>query len=93
MYKILVIGGCGYIGSYIIVDFIDNGFDVILVDNFSNFSEEVFDGIEIIIGCCVKNYVIDFCDFEVIEVMFREYSDFVGVIYFVVLKYVGELVD
>lgn len=54
MHKILVTGGCGYIGSHTIVDLIDNGFDVISADNLSNSSEEVLDGIEAITGRRVK---------------------------------------
>ncbi|MCO6478349.1 MAG: GDP-mannose 4,6-dehydratase, partial [Phaeodactylibacter sp.] len=38
--KVLVTGGCGYIGSHTIVDLIDSGFEVISVDNLSNSSEK-----------------------------------------------------
>ncbi len=93
MHKILVTGGCGYIGSHTIVDLIDNRFDVISADNLSNSSEEVLDGIETITGRRVKNYAIDLCDLEATEAMFREHSDLVGVIHFAALKHVGESVD
>lgn len=93
MHKILVTGGCGYIGSHTIVDLIDNGFEVISADNLSNSSEEVLDGIEAITGRRVKNYAIDLCDLQATEAMFKEHSDLVGVIHFAALKHVGESVE
>jgi UDP-glucose 4-epimerase len=44
--KVLVTGGCGYIGSHTIVDLIDNGFEVISVDNFTNSDASVLEGIQ-----------------------------------------------
>ena len=93
MHKILVTGGCGYIGSHTLVDLIDNGFDVISADNLSNSSEEVLDGIEEITGKRVQNYAIDLCDLEATESIFKEHDDLVGVIHFAALKHVGESVE
>jgi UDP-glucose 4-epimerase len=93
MHKILVTGGCGYIGSHTIVDLIDNGFDVISADNLSNSSESVLDGVEAITGKRVQNYAIDLCDLQATDDMFKAHPDLVGVIHFAALKHVGESVE
>jgi len=54
--KVLVTGGCGYIGSHTIVDLIDHGFEVISVDNNVNSFPQVMDGVEKIIGKKIQNY-------------------------------------
>ena len=64
MKKVLVTGGCGYIGSHTIVDLINNGFEVISVDSLLNSDESPLTGIETITGKQVQNYVIDLCDLE-----------------------------
>lgn len=56
MKKILVTGGCGYIGSHTIVDLIENGFEVISIDNNARSSTLLLEGIEKITGKKVKNY-------------------------------------
>ena len=64
MSKILVTGGCGYIGSHTIVDLIENGYDVISVDDNSRSTARILEGIEKITGKKVKNYKVDLCDFD-----------------------------
>ena len=59
MKKVLVTGGCGYIGSHTIVDLIDNGFEVVSVDSLINSDESPLKGIKEITGKKVHNYVID----------------------------------
>ncbi|MCB0611789.1 MAG: NAD-dependent epimerase/dehydratase family protein, partial [Phaeodactylibacter sp.] len=93
MSKVLVTGGCGYIGSHTIVDLIDNGFDVISVDNLSNSSEAVLNGIEAITGKRVKNYNIDLCWEEATHQVFEDHPDIEGIIHFAALKLVGESVQ
>ena len=56
MSKILVTGGCGYIGSHTIVDLINNGFEVICVDNNVRSSPRILEGVEKITGKKIKNY-------------------------------------
>ena len=56
MKKILVTGGCGYIGAHTIVDLIQNGYDVISVDNNSRSNLLVLEGAEKILNRKVKNY-------------------------------------
>lgn len=90
--RILVTGGCGYIGSHTIVDLIDNGLEAVSIDNLSNSSETVLDGIEQITGQRVKNYKIDLADRKTTLDFFKEHS-FDGVIHFAALKLVGESVE
>jgi UDP-glucose 4-epimerase len=93
MKKILVTGGCGYIGSHTIVDLIDNGFEVISVDNLSNADPSVLEGIEAITGKRVRNYDVDLCDASETRRIFLENKDIKGVIHFAALKSVGESVE
>lgn len=88
--RILVTGGCGYIGSHTMVDLIDHGFEVVSIDNCCNASEEVLKGIETITGKKVVNHKIDLCDYEATREVFESYTDLVGVIHFAALKAVGE---
>lgn len=92
MNKILVTGGCGYIGGHTIVDLLQNGFDVISVDDLSKGSLKMLDGIERITGKKVKNYKVNLCDLDDTEAVFLENPDLVGVIHFAAFKSVPESV-
>ncbi|MBL0067128.1 MAG: UDP-glucose 4-epimerase GalE [Chitinophagaceae bacterium] len=92
MNKILVTGGCGYIGSHTIVDLIENGYEVISVDNNSRSSDNVLKGIEQITGKKVKNYKVDLCNFDDTFAIFQENEDINGIIHFAAYKSVGESV-
>ena len=92
MKKILVTGGCGYIGSHTIVDLMENGYDVISVDNNSKSSPRIFEGIEKITGRKVKNYKVDLCNFDDTFAIFQENEDISGIIHFAAYKSVGESV-
>jgi len=91
--KILVTGGCGYIGGHTIVDLIQNGFDVICVDDLSRGSLKMLEGIEKIVGRPIKNYKVDLCDLDDTEAIFLENPDLEGVIHFAAFKSVPESVD
>ncbi len=91
MKKVLVTGGCGFIGSHTIVDLIDNGFEVISVDNNINSDLKVLDGIREITGVQVKNYLVDLCDLEKTRRIFAN-EQFDGIIHFAALKSVGDSV-
>ncbi len=93
MKKILVTGGCGYIGSHTVVDLIENGFDVISVDNNSRSSARILEGVEKITGKKVKNYKVDLCNFDDTFAIFQENEDIVGIIHFAAYKAVGESVE
>lgn len=90
--KILVTGGCGYIGSHTIVDLILNGYDVVSVDNLSNADETAMAGVEKITGKAIKNHVIDLADREPTLQLFKQ-EQFDGVIHFAALKSVGDSVN
>jgi len=92
MKKILVTGGCGYIGGHTIVDLIQNGFDVISVDDLSRGSMKMLHGIEKIVGRPVKNYKVDLCNLDDTEAIFLENPDLVGVVHFAAFKTVPESV-
>jgi len=93
MNKILVTGGCGYIGVHTIVDLVQNGYEVISVDNNSRSNANILAGAEQIIGKKIKNYVIDLCDLEATETIFEENKDIKGIIHFAAYKAVGESVE
>jgi UDP-glucose 4-epimerase len=93
MKKVLVTGGGGYIGSHTLIDLVDNGFDVVSVDNFINSHPSVFDNIEAILGQRVRNYNIDLCDMDATRQVFTENPDIVGIIHFAARKAVGESVE
>lgn len=93
MKKVLVTGGCGFIGSHTIVDLLENGFDVISIDDNSRSSAYPLIGIEQITGKKVKNYQVDLKNFDDTLAVFQENPDIVGVIHFAAFKAVGESVE
>ena len=93
MSKILVTGGCGYIGSHTIVDLIKNGYEVISVDNNSRSNDNVLKGMEQITGKKIKNYKVDLCNFDDTFAIFQENADIRGIIHFAAYKSVGESVE
>ncbi|RBL92985.1 UDP-glucose 4-epimerase GalE [Chitinophaga flava] len=90
--KVLVTGGCGYIGAHTIVDLINHGFDVVSVDSNIRSSTQLLDGVEKITGKKVRNYKVDLCNLEDTHAVFHENRDIVGVIHFAALKTVPESV-
>lgn len=93
MNKILVTGGCGYIGSHTMVDLIQHGFEVISADNNSRSNTSILDGVERITGKKIKNYLVDLCVFDDTHAIFQENPDIVGIIHFAAFKSVGESVE
>ena len=92
MAKIIITGGCGYIGSHTIVDLIENGFEVISIDSNVRSSESILENIFAITGMRIKNYAVDLCDLEKLRKVFNEHSDAKGLIHFAALKSVPESV-
>jgi UDP-glucose 4-epimerase len=93
MNKILVTGGCGYIGAHTMVDLIENGFDPICVDNNSRSTIALLKGVKEITGITVKNYKVDLCSFDDTFAIFQENTDIKGIIHFAAFKAVGESVQ
>ena len=89
---ILVAGGAGYIGSHTCVELLNAGYEVVVVDNLYNSSEEALKRVEQITGKTVKFYEADVLDREALEKIF-DAEDIDSVINFAGLKAVGESVQ
>ena len=90
--SVLVTGGAGYIGSHTVVELLENGYDVIIIDNFSNSKPEVLDKIKEITSKDFKFYNINYLDKEKLEEVFNENPTIDSVINFAGFKAVGESV-
>jgi len=93
MNKILVTGGCGYIGAHTIVDLLENGFNPISIDDNSRSTTALLTGIKEITGVAVKNYKVDLTNFDDTYAVFQENTDIKGIIHFAAYKAVGESVQ
>jgi UDP-glucose 4-epimerase len=91
--KIVVTGGLGFIGSHTVVELQNEGFEVIAIDNLSNSSIEVLEGIEAITGKKPIFEQIDLRDKTAVQNFFKKYNDIEGVIHFAASKAVGESVE
>lgn len=87
--SILITGGAGYIGSHAIVEFLNGGYDVVVVDNLSNSKEESLNRVKKITGKDFKFYKEDVRDYEAMTRIFKE-NNIDSVIHFAGLKAVGE---
>ena len=90
--KILVTGGLGFIGSHTVVELQNEGFEVIVVDNLSNTSLSVLDGIQNITGSVPAFEQLDLRDKQKVNDLFKRHADIEGVIHFAASKAVGESV-
>lgn len=90
--KILVTGGLGFIGSHTVVELQNEGFEVVVVDNLSNSSIDVLDGIEAIRGKRPIFEEFDLRDKPKVQDFFQKHADIAGVIHFAASKAVGESV-
>jgi len=88
---ILVTGGAGYIGSHTVVELLDIGKDVVVVDNLSNSSKKSLERVKEITGKDVKFYKADILDKAALEEIFEK-EDIESCIHFAGLKAVGESV-
>lgn len=91
--KIVVTGGLGFIGSHTVVELQNEGFEVVAIDNLSNSSVDVIDGIEKITGKKTIFENIDLRDKTAVKDFFKKYNDIAGVIHFAASKAVGESVE
>ena len=91
--KIVVTGGLGFIGSHTVVELQNKGFEVIAIDNLSNSSLDVLQGIEKITGKQPVFEQFDLRDKSKVQLFFKKYSDIGGVIHFAASKAVGESVE
>ncbi len=91
--KIVVTGGLGFIGSHTVVELQNEGFEVVAIDNLSNSSESVLDGIFNITGKKPIFEKMDLRDKASVQNFFKKHSDVGGVIHFAASKAVGESVE
>ena len=93
MARILVTGGTGYIGSHTVVELMQQGYDVVIVDNLSNSTMEVLDGITAITGLRPAFEQVDCNDSAAMDDVLNRYSDIEAAIHFAASKAVGESVE
>lgn len=91
--KILVTGGLGFIGSHTVVELHNGGYEVIIIDDLSNSSIEILDGIEKIIGIRPNFVQLDLKVKEEVRKFFKDNSDIAGVIHFAASKAVNESIE
>ena len=93
MDKILVTGGLGFIGSHTVVELQNKGYEVVIIDNLSNSSLDVLDGITSITDKKPLFEKLDLRDRERVEEFFKKHHDLKGIIHFAASKAVGESVQ
>ena len=91
--KVLVTGGCGYIGSHTLTELVrQTNYDLVSVDSLTNSAASALEQVEKITGRKIKNYAIDLCDYHATEQVFAENPDITGIIHFAALKSVPDSV-
>ncbi|WP_298900318.1 UDP-glucose 4-epimerase GalE [uncultured Psychroserpens sp.] len=93
MKKVLVTGGLGFIGSHTVVELQNEGFEVVIIDDLSNSSIDVLNGIVSITNQKPIFEKLDLKDKSSVELFFRKHNDIAGVIHFAANKAVGESVN
>jgi UDP-glucose 4-epimerase len=91
--KILVTGGLGFIGSHTVVALVQQGHEVVIIDNLSNSSLDVLDRIALIINKKPEFYQVDVRDQQQLRDFFQNHQDIEGCIHFAASKAVGESVE
>ncbi len=91
--KIIVTGGCGYIGSHTVIELIENNFEVVILDDLSNSTEETLDRIDKITGVKPDFVNIDLKDEVAVKKVFSDHKNAKAVINFAAHKAVGESVQ
>ena len=91
--KILVTGGLGFIGSHTVVELQNSGYEVVIIDDCSNSSENVLEGIFAITGKRPVYEKIDLREKEKVGDFFTRHADIMGTIHFAASKAVGESVE
>ena len=91
--SVLITGGAGFIGSHAAVEFLNAGYEIVIMDNFSNSKPVVLDRIKEITGKDFKFYKADLLDLASLDKIFDENPDIDSVIHFAGLKAVGESVS
>ena len=92
MARVLVTGGTGYIGSHTVVELMQHGYDVLIIDNLSNSNVDVLNGIADIVGKRPDFVNLDCTDAAALGELMSRYTDIQAVIHFAAYKAVGESV-
>lgn len=93
MNRVIVTGGLGYIGSHTVLSLMEDGFDVVIVDNLSNSQPEILDRIAMIAGERPVFRQLDVSDRADVRSLCQEHKDAVAIIHFAASKAVGESVE
>lgn len=93
MAKILVTGGTGFIGSHTAVELFNAGYEVILLDDFSNSSSKILTQLKTITGQAPEFVELDLCDEKAVFEFVAQHPEITGVIHFAAFKAVGESVQ
>lgn len=88
--RVLVTGGCGYIGSHTLVALAQAGFEIVSIDNHVRSHAWILDRVTDITGIKITNYEIDLCDYNSAKTVFETEKQFDGIIHFAAYKAVGE---
>ena len=91
--SILITGGAGFIGSHTAVEFLEAGYDIVVVDNYYNSSPKALERVKEITGKDFRFYEVDLCDKDALEKVFIENPEIDSAIHFAGLKAVGESVQ
>jgi len=91
--SILITGGAGFIGSHTAVEFLNAGYDIVVVDNLCNSSAKSLERVKEITGRDFPFYRVDLCDKDALEKVFVENPEIDSAIHFAGLKAVGESVQ
>lgn len=91
--QVLITGGTGYIGSHTAVEFIEAGYDVVIIDNLSNSKIDSLDGIKKITGTKPEFAQFDLIDKSKLDEFFKSHPDIDAIIHFAAYKAVGESVE
>ncbi|MBN2465431.1 UDP-glucose 4-epimerase GalE [candidate division WOR-3 bacterium] len=92
MAKVLVTGGCGYIGSHTLIELAGAGYEPISIDDNSRSSPSILEGVESITGMRVRNHRVDLRSAALTDACFAEHRDAVAVVHFAAFKTVPESV-
>ncbi len=90
---IIVTGGAGYIGSHTVVELINSGYNVLIMDDLSNSDKSVLDGLKQITGLTVPFYKVDICDKKALFKIIKSNGTVSGIIHFAAFKAFGESVQ
>ena len=91
--KIIVTGGCGYIGSHTVIELINNNYEVVIADDLSNSTLQILDRIEKITAIKPEFVHIDLKSAIDTQLFFKTHNDAVAVIHFAAHKAVAESIQ